>query len=196
MSLRGSRGWSKAGRSESRAAYAIICDTAGASFSRISASSWSRTSPTRSEPFGSASARKHPIRRARAPRKTLSYQNCLRFRRHSLTCPPTTRLPLSWRFGTASRMAVLPNSNLTSNSIPRGPSPRSPEPGLTQQRCHLGPDLRLKRLRKSLPALSSLLSGTIKDSNRREELQACLEQHPNGHFAGLARARLSSPEAP
>jgi adenylate cyclase len=36
---------------------------------------------------------------------------------------------------------------------------------------------------------------SVKDSDRREELQAYLEQHPNGHFAGLARARLSSPEA-
>ena len=33
---------------------------------------------------------------------------------------------------------------------------------------------------------------SVKDSDRREELQAYLEQHPNGHFAGLARARLSS----
>jgi adenylate cyclase len=33
---------------------------------------------------------------------------------------------------------------------------------------------------------------SVKDSNRREELQAYLEQHPNGHFAELARARLSS----
>jgi hypothetical protein len=33
---------------------------------------------------------------------------------------------------------------------------------------------------------------SVKDSNRREEFQAYLEQHPNGHFAGLARARLSS----
>jgi adenylate cyclase len=35
---------------------------------------------------------------------------------------------------------------------------------------------------------------SVKDSDRREELHAYLEQHPNGHFAGLARARLSSPE--
>jgi hypothetical protein len=28
----------------------------------------------------------------------------------------------------------------------------------------------------------------------KEELKAYVEQHPNGHFAGLARARLSSPE--
>jgi adenylate cyclase len=35
---------------------------------------------------------------------------------------------------------------------------------------------------------------SVKDSDRREELQAYLEQHPNGHFAGLARARLSSPK--
>jgi hypothetical protein len=35
---------------------------------------------------------------------------------------------------------------------------------------------------------------SVKDSNRREELEAYLERHPNGHFAGLARARLSSPE--
>lgn len=35
---------------------------------------------------------------------------------------------------------------------------------------------------------------SVKDSNRREELQAYLEQYPNGHFAGLAPARLSSAE--
>jgi hypothetical protein len=35
---------------------------------------------------------------------------------------------------------------------------------------------------------------SVKDSNRREELEAYLEQHPNGHFAALARARLSSSE--
>ena len=35
---------------------------------------------------------------------------------------------------------------------------------------------------------------SVKDSRRREELQAYLDQHPNGHFAALARARLSSLE--
>src|SRR5271169_4524509 len=35
---------------------------------------------------------------------------------------------------------------------------------------------------------------SVKDSNRREELEAYVEQHPNGHFAGLARARLSAPD--
>jgi adenylate cyclase len=35
---------------------------------------------------------------------------------------------------------------------------------------------------------------SVTDSTRREELEAYLEQHPKGHFAGLARARLSSPE--
>ena len=35
---------------------------------------------------------------------------------------------------------------------------------------------------------------SVKDSNRREELEAYLEQHPNGHFSDLARARLSSSE--
>ena len=35
---------------------------------------------------------------------------------------------------------------------------------------------------------------SVKDSNRREELEAYLEQHPKGHFANLARLRLSSPE--
>ena len=33
---------------------------------------------------------------------------------------------------------------------------------------------------------------SVKDSNRSDELQAYLTQHPNGHFAELARARLSS----
>jgi class 3 adenylate cyclase len=35
---------------------------------------------------------------------------------------------------------------------------------------------------------------SVKDSCRREELQAYLDQHPNGHFAALARLRLVSPE--
>jgi adenylate cyclase len=43
-------------------------------------------------------------------------------------------------------------------------------------------------------ALDLAFWNSVKDSNRREELEAYLEQHPNGHFAGLARARLSSPE--
>jgi adenylate cyclase len=43
-------------------------------------------------------------------------------------------------------------------------------------------------------ALDLAFWNSVKDSNRREELQAYIEQHPNGHFAGLARARLSSPE--
>jgi hypothetical protein len=41
-------------------------------------------------------------------------------------------------------------------------------------------------------ALDLAFWSSVKDSNRREELEAYLEQHPNGHFAGLARARLSS----
>jgi adenylate cyclase len=45
-------------------------------------------------------------------------------------------------------------------------------------------------------ALDLAFWNSVKDSTRREELQAYLEQHPNGHFAGLARARLSSPEDP
>jgi len=40
-------------------------------------------------------------------------------------------------------------------------------------------------------ALDLAFWNSVKDSDRREELQAYLEQHPNGHFAGLARARLS-----
>lgn len=42
-------------------------------------------------------------------------------------------------------------------------------------------------------ALDLAFWNSVKDSNRREELQAYLEQHPNGHFAALARARLSPP---
>jgi adenylate cyclase len=37
---------------------------------------------------------------------------------------------------------------------------------------------------------------SVKDSSRPEELQAYLDQHPSGHFAALARARLSAPKAP
>jgi adenylate cyclase len=35
---------------------------------------------------------------------------------------------------------------------------------------------------------------SVKESYRRTELQAYLDRHPDGHFADLARARLSSPE--
>jgi adenylate cyclase len=41
-------------------------------------------------------------------------------------------------------------------------------------------------------ALDLTFWNSVKDSNRRDELEAYLDQHPNGHFAGLARARLSS----
>ncbi len=41
-------------------------------------------------------------------------------------------------------------------------------------------------------ALDLAFWNSVKDTNRRGELEAYLEQHPNGHFAGLARARLSS----
>lgn len=44
-------------------------------------------------------------------------------------------------------------------------------------------------------ALDLAFWNSVKDSNRREELEAYLEQHPNGHFAGLARVRLSSPDS-
>ena len=44
-------------------------------------------------------------------------------------------------------------------------------------------------------ALDLAFWNSVKDSNRREELRAYLEQHPNGHFAGLARARLSEDDA-
>jgi adenylate cyclase len=42
-------------------------------------------------------------------------------------------------------------------------------------------------------ALDLAFWSSVKDSNRRNELEAYIEQHPNGHFVGLARARLSSP---
>ncbi len=46
----------------------------------------------------------------------------------------------------------------------------------------------------SVDVLDLTFWNSVKDSNRREELEAYLEQHPDGHFAALARARLSSPE--
>jgi len=43
-------------------------------------------------------------------------------------------------------------------------------------------------------ALDLAFWDSVKDSNRREELEAYLRQHPNGHFADLARTRLASPD--
>ena len=41
-------------------------------------------------------------------------------------------------------------------------------------------------------ALDLAFWDSVKDSNRREELEAYLKQHPNGHFAELPRTRLAS----
>jgi hypothetical protein len=46
----------------------------------------------------------------------------------------------------------------------------------------------------AVDALDLAFWDSVKDSDRPEELQAYLKQHPNGHFAELARARLSRPE--
>ena len=46
----------------------------------------------------------------------------------------------------------------------------------------------------AVDALDLAFWDSVKDSNRPEELQAYLKHHPNGHFAELARARLSSSE--
>jgi hypothetical protein len=43
-------------------------------------------------------------------------------------------------------------------------------------------------------ALDLAFWNSVKDSNSREELEAYLKQHPNGHFAELARTRLASSE--
>jgi hypothetical protein len=43
-------------------------------------------------------------------------------------------------------------------------------------------------------ALDLAFWNSVKDCRRREEIEAYLAQHPDGHFAELARARLSSPE--
>ncbi|MBV8937132.1 MAG: hypothetical protein JO095_15170, partial [Alphaproteobacteria bacterium] len=59
----------------------------------------------------------------------------------------------------------------------------SPEESSDPQAGNTGPD-----------ALDLAFWDSVKDSNRRQELEAYLEQHPNGHFAALARARLSSPD--
>jgi adenylate cyclase len=45
----------------------------------------------------------------------------------------------------------------------------------------------------AIDALDLAFWNSVKDSDRPEELQAYLKQHPNGHLAELARARLSSP---
>jgi adenylate cyclase len=47
----------------------------------------------------------------------------------------------------------------------------------------------------AIDALDLAYWEAVKDSSRPEELQAYLDQHPNGHFAALARARLSASKA-
>jgi hypothetical protein len=72
--------------------------------------------------------------------------------------------------------ASLAKTRLNSAALPVGDSP-DPAPATA-----------------AVEAIDLAFWDSVKDSHRREELQAYLEQHPDGHFAGLARARLSSPE--
>ena len=111
------------GRFASRGECAIICVIVAAWSSRIWASSLSRTSPTRSGRFACASVRIYLHREFRIMKRLRTQPNRLP-RSRSPNCLPTTRSPSSWRFGRASRTAVLPNSNLISSNIRRARSPR------------------------------------------------------------------------
>ena len=130
-------------------------------------------------------------KRSRPP-DWLDHPNRLPLRRRSPNCPPIMRSPSSWRFGTVSRTAALPSWNPTSSSIRRAPLPRLPEHGLMPPRSRPQSPATPTPEDAAAEALDLAFWNSVKDSNRREELQAYLEQHPNGHFAGLARARLSS----
>ena len=128
------------------------------------------------------------------PGNWLSHPIRLPPRRRSPNSLPIMRSPSSSRFGTASRTAALPSSNPTSSGIRKVPLPRSPEHGLMPPRSRPQAPAAPTPEEVAAEALDLAFWNSVKDSNRREELQAYLEQHPNGHFAGLARARLSSAE--
>jgi adenylate cyclase len=73
---------------------------------------------------------------------------------------------------------------------------------LARTRQSVAPDDQASPPPQPLPAYQEATPDTldlafwdaIKESQAPEELTAYLEQHPNGHFSGLARARLSQPE--
>ena len=67
--------------------------------------------------------------------------------------------------------------------IRKAPLPRSPEHGLMPPRSRPPAERRRRPRKSAAEALDLAFWNSVKDSNRREELQAYLEQHPNGHFA-------------
>ena len=106
--------------------------------------------------------------------------------------PPTVRLPWSSHFGTALR-TVAPaelatyferctDGTFASLARTRLDAAMSP-PSVASSPAEVVPD-----------PLDLAFSESVEDSERREELEAYLEQQPNGHFAGLDRARLASSE--
>src|ERR1700719_3063847 len=186
MWLLGSRDWSKVARSAFRGACMITCVIA-AWRSMIWESSWSKTLRTRSGRFGSVSAELDPSRRSRPPGSWLSLLIRLPSRRPTPNSPPTMRSPSSSRFGTASRTAALPSSNPTYERYPEGTFA-----SLARTRIDAAAPSSAGRAAPTpeevaAEALDLAFWNSVKDSNRREEFRAYLEQHPNGHFAGLAR---------
>src|SRR5271155_572275 len=157
MSPLGSRGWSRGGKFASRGGGAITCAIAAAWASRTWGSSPAKKSPIRSERFACAWVRIHLHPKFRTMRRLRTHPNRLP-RLRSPNCLPTTRSPSSWRFGTASRTAVLPNSNLISSNTLWVRSQRLPRPGLRQRRFH---PIALQHRRPRIPprTLSILLSG-------------------------------------
>jgi len=94
-------------------------------------------------------------------------------------------------------MRPQPRSPVSTGALARATRPTPPS-GSPERPIVRGDELAARSPADPTPAetaadaLDLTFWNSVKDSNRRDELQAYLDQHPNGHFAGLARARLSS----
>jgi hypothetical protein len=106
---------------------------------------------------------------------------------------PTARSRSSWRFGKALRMAALRSSRLISSSIRMAPSCRWLGHGWRQALCPLHQPIR-RHPRRQPRARSILRSGTPSKTPTAGRSWKLIWHNTNGHFAELARARLSSPK--
>ena len=187
MSLPGLRDWSRAARSAFREVCTIICVIEGHA-AMIWESSWSKTSRTRSGRFGSASAEIGPSKRSRPPGSWLSH------------LVPSAISELSADNEVALELTLWDSVKDGSTAELESYLERYPEgtfASLARTRLDAAAPSSAGRAAPTpeevaAEALDLAFWNSVKDSNRREEFRAYLEQHPNGHFAGLARARLSS----
>ena len=162
--------------------YVIICDAVAAFFSRIWVSSWFRLrigegSSEQPAPYSDEDPEPSELPAGAAAMSELSADNEVALELalwDSVKDGSPAELESYLEQYPEGTFATLAQTRLEAAALSPAPAPPTTEEAAAD-------------------ALDLAFWNSVKDSNRREELEAYLEQHPTSHFAGLARARLSSP---